>query len=205
MAGLSRRGFLVSAGVLAGLVASGDVANALAEDKAVLRPPGAQSEHGFLARCMRCQKCVSVCHARVIQPLSIAESIKGASTPTLDFSRNYCDFCAEENGGRPRCSEVCPTKALLPQSGKATVNGIAVVNERSCIAWDWKGCTVCVDECPQDAIALDEQGRALVDDALCDGCGLCELICPSSSLRSYGGGRSEAKGIVVVAKERERA
>ena len=96
-------------------------------------------------------------------------------------------------------------EALLPQSGKATVNGIAVVNERSCIAWDWKGCTVCVDECPQDAIALDEQGRPLVDDALCDGCGLCELICPSSSLRSYGGGRSEAKGIVVVAKERERA
>lgn len=205
MAGLSRRGFLVSAGVFAGLIATGSAANALAVDKVVLRPPGSAAESDFLSRCMRCQKCTAVCHARVIQPLSIVESIKGASTPTLDFSRNYCDFCALDNNGNPRCAEVCPTGALAPQTGKPFINGIAVVNERSCIAWDWKGCTVCVEECPQEAIALDELNRPVVDTALCDGCGLCELICPSASLRSYGDERSEAKGIVVVPKEGDHA
>lgn len=198
MAAVSRRGFIVTIGAFAALLATGGGADALADNRSFLRPPGASSDTEFLARCIRCQKCTSVCHSRVIQPISVTDSIKSTSTPTVDFTRNYCDFCAETNEGSPRCAEVCPTGALTVQRGKPAINGIAVINEGSCVAWDWKGCTVCVEECPQDAISLDGKRRPVVDEGLCNGCGLCELICPSASLRSYGESRSEAKGIAVV-------
>lgn len=197
MTGLTRRGFLLSTGAFAGLVATGSLAHGLAVDSAFLRPPGIASEEDFLSRCIRCQKCLAVCHANIIQPLSVIDTIPGMATPTLDFTRNYCDFCSEANDGIPRCSMACPTGALKTQEGKPHNNGVAVINERSCIAWDWKGCTVCVDACPQEALTLNQDRRPVVDDSLCDGCGLCELICPSTSLRSYSDG-SEEKGIAIV-------
>lgn len=200
MPGITRRAFLATGGLLAGLAATGALGNALEAGRSFLRPPGAVGETAFLARCTRCQACLSACPERIIQPLSIADSIKGAGTPTLDFSRAYCTFCKNETGTSPRCAAACPSGALTPSSGQARINGVASVNTTSCIAWDWKGCTACVDECPQGAIGLDEKKRPVVDEKACDGCGLCELICPSASLRSYGGA-GEGKGIAVVPLE----
>ncbi len=197
MRGLTRRDFLATAGVVAGLAAAGGVFNRLEPVPVFLRPPGAVDEADFLARCIRCQKCLSVCPPRIIQPLSVVESIGAAATPIIDFSRNYCDFCESDPADRPRCASACPTGALVPIEGKPTINGIAVVDKKSCIAWDWIGCTACIDACPQDAIHLDDKSRPVVDDEACDGCGLCELICPNTSLRAYGDAAT-GKGIVVV-------
>ncbi len=49
---------------------------------------------------------------------------------------------------------------------------------------EWcKGCRVCVEFCPTDALALDELEKAkLAYPEKCNGCGLCELYCPDLAI-----------------------
>lgn len=161
---------------------------ALCADKprGILRPPGALKEDDFLARCNRCQRCVQVCPTRVIAPASLKDGIVRMNTPEVTFSRAYCNSCL-------RCSEVCPTGALKPVTKETLDIGVAVIVEKDCVAWDWTGCTVCKDVCPQKAIELDEDKRPVVIPERCNGCGICELKCPSTALRKTIMG----KGIVV--------
>jgi len=49
--------------------------------------------------------------------------------------------------------------------------GVAVVNEQEC-----KGCAVCMDSCPVDAITM-KNNVARVNEALCTGCGRCVDDC----------------------------
>ncbi len=42
------------------------------------------------------------------------------------------------------------------------------------------GCRICTDECPQEAIAMEEV--AAVKNDLCTGCGLCAEACPSGAI-----------------------
>lgn len=51
----------------------------------------------------------------------------------------------------------------------------------------------------EGAITLDDHDRPVVNADFCDGCGRCEEVCPSASLRAYNPG-VEAKGIVVVSR-----
>lgn len=43
------------------------------------------------------------------------------------------------------------------------------------------GCGTCVEECPSDALSLEDE-IAIVDDDLCTECGLCVEVCPSEAL-----------------------
>jgi ferredoxin-type protein NapG len=65
---------------------------------------------------------------------------------------------------------------------------------RDCVAWDWTGCTVCIDKCPLQAIYPDGQKRPVVIPEKCNGCGICQKECPSTSLRANITG----KGIIVI-------
>jgi len=152
-----------------------------------LRPPGAMDEDNFLARCNRCQKCVQVCPTRVIVPLSLSEGVIRMNTPKVSFGQSYCNSCL-------KCSQVCPTGALQPVTKETLDIGVAVLVEKDCVAWDWIGCTVCVDECPEKAIILDENKRPVVIPEKCNGCGICELKCPSTSIMK----RASGKGIIVM-------
>jgi ferredoxin len=51
------------------------------------------------------------------------------------------------------------------------------VNEEMCV-----GCGVCVDECPVDAISLND-GTALINQATCIRCGTCHDVCPQEAVR----------------------
>ncbi len=51
----------------------------------------------------------------------------------------------------------------------------AVVNEDLCT-----GCGVCQDECPQEAITVDEM--AVVNADLCTECGVCVDACPNDAI-----------------------
>lgn len=196
---ISRRNMLTGASVVALTVAFGGFAFVTKQASAqYLRPPGIGSEEDFLSRCNRCQKCMQVCPYDIITPVSLDANIIGWGTPTLDFSLGFCDFCMD-------CIEVCPTDAL--RYGTETENniGVAKIVKDACVAWDWAGCRVCVDECPvEEAIMLDDQDRPVVDETLCDGCGRCEEVCPSASLRAYDQ-LAQDKGIVVVSRQSRAA
>ncbi len=189
---ITRRGFLAAGVVSAALVGVGGAGAIAREAGAVhLRPPGAQSEDDLLARCNRCQKCVQACPYSIVQPAPLSAAFMATGTPELVFKTGYCDFCM-------KCVEACPTGALHEGTPTYDDIGVAKVVSDACVAWDWAGCTVCVDECPvEGAITLDEHGRPVVDENLCDGCGKCELKCPAASLRAYDSSTLE-KGIYVV-------
>jgi ferredoxin-type protein NapG len=161
---------------------------AMGFDKPVqaLRPPGALPEYDFLERCNRCQKCVQVCPTKVIVPLSLSEGVIRLNTPKVSFKQSYCNSCL-------KCSQVCPTGALVPVTKETLDIGVAVIIEKDCVAWDWVGCTVCKDECPEKAIYLDDDKRPVVIPEKCNGCGICELKCPSTSVMKKASG----KGVLV--------
>lgn len=50
-----------------------------------------------------------------------------------------------------------------------------VVNEDLCT-----GCGICEDECPHEAITVDEV--AVVDHDLCTECGICVNACPDDAI-----------------------
>ena len=192
---MTRRDFLAAGCASAALVGIGGFGLASKQaDAAYLRPPGMDTQADLIARCDRCQRCLQVCPYDIITPLSLGDSIVGYGTPTLDFTRGYCDFCM-------LCTDVCPTGALRYGAQTEENIGIAKVIKDACVAWDWTGCTVCKDECPiEGAITLDDHDRPVVHAELCDGCGRCEEVCPSASLRAYDN-TVEEKGIVVVSRE----
>jgi ferredoxin len=56
---------------------------------------------------------------------------------------------------------------------------LAKLERRSCLAWQRSFCTVCIEHCPiRGAITLDK-GRPVIHAEACDGCGLCQKVCPS--------------------------
>jgi len=66
-----------------------------------------------------------------------------------------------------------------------TLNRVSVpviVDEEKCIAE--KGCTVCVDVCPLDLLAIDLlKGRAYMKYDECWYCLPCEVDCPTQAIR----------------------
>lgn len=196
---ISRRGFLAAGAVGAALVGVGGLGAVTAQaDTPFVRPPGAASNAQVAASCDRCQKCLQACPYGIVTPVPLAESLVAYGTPTLSFEHAHCDFCM-------KCVEACPTGALSFGGPRERDLGVAVVVKDACVAWDWAGCTVCKDECPvEGAIELDEHDRPIVHADYCDGCGKCEQVCPSASLRAYDASVAD-KGIVVVSRWSEAA
>lgn len=45
------------------------------------------------------------------------------------------------------------------------------------------GCSICVDECPQECLDLNSDDIAFLTDASkCDGCATCEEACPTEAI-----------------------
>lgn len=155
--------------------------------KNFLRPPGSLTEEEFISKCIKCYRCVQVCETGIIQPLSLSESILGVNTPTISYKKSYCNLCM-------RCVDICPTGAIEDISEDQVRIGLAKIVKDSCIAWDWESCDKCLKICKPKAIYLDEQSRPHIIDNKCNGCGECELICPSLSLRYNS---IKTKGVIV--------
>lgn len=190
---VTRRAFVGLGAAAAASCALGGVARASSagSHEALLRPPVVDDEADFAARCVRCYRCIEACPTRALRPAGLEAGLVAWSTPVFDFHQGACDFCG-------KCVEACPTRALRPadpdhpETGRI---GVARVQPDRCIAFDY-GCAVCAEACPYGAIELDEGGVPRVDDARCNGCGVCENVCPALVYRSFSGG--SRRGIVVV-------
>ena len=193
MAEISRRSFVYGAGSLVGLFAVGGVAVAAPKDEGLLRPPGGQDESAFLAACLRCDKCRSICPENCISICTLEDGFLNYRTPRIDFHKGQCTFCDE-------CINVCPTKAFSAFNEETDKIGVAVVDTEQCIAYHLGGCQVCADNCIYGAITMSDTGKPIVDESLCNGCGRCEYACPSASLGTYQG--SKTRGINVQKVER---
>lgn len=192
----TRRAFLIGGASLAACAVAGFAAKPLFAEANVLRPPGAVPESEFMARCIRCDRCISVCPTDVIEPMPIEEGFIHARFPKLSYTSNLCTFCDE-------CRKVCPTDAIGPIDPYAPWLGrigVAFVHPDRCLAFLEAGsCGICVDACPYDALSFDADRRPVVDEGLCNGCGECVHICPANVLKSFSG--DATRGIEVVTEK----
>ena len=179
----TRRQFLTTLSV----ALAGGLGVWLANDKAravkLLRPPGALSEQDFLAACIRCGLCVEACPYHTLK-LADATQVTALGTPYLVARDVPCYLCQGYN--ELKCIAACPTPALQPVKSLRDIRiGVAVIAHNLCLAWQGTSCRACWHACPlpNEAIVLDELGRALVDETKCIGCGICDHACitePSS-------------------------
>ncbi len=191
---ISRRGFVEGVAAAAGLFVLGGVSAGVPDGEfSGLRPPGAADAGSFSALCLRCDRCRGACPQDCVSILGIERGFVNWRTPTLDFRKGACDFCG-------KCVDVCATGALHAWTADALpIIGCAEIDEGTCIAFLSSACRVCADACPYGAISLSESGLPVVDETLCNGCGICENVCPSTSLRSYSGAGS--RGVSVVSRK----
>lgn len=58
------------------------------------------------------------------------------------------------------------------------------ISENMCLRSRYKfnQCTICVDVCPSDAITIDDNGKVVYDEAVCNDCHLCVHDCPTDAI-----------------------
>ncbi len=186
---MERRVFL--GGLLSGLV----LAKAFrfrdpAAQARLLRPPGVRDEEAFLEKCVRCGECMKVCLRSALYPAFFQAGLEGMYTPLLIPRLGYCEYNCT------LCGQVCPTGAipeLPPESKKREVIGKAVIDKNHCLPFARRvDCIVCEEHCPIPRKAIRAEtvtmasfsGKPVrvrlpyVVDELCNGCGICENVCP---------------------------
>jgi ferredoxin len=156
-------------------------------------PPGAGSLARFNERCTACHVCISTCPTQVLVPAFLDYGIPGILQPQMDYRRSFCNFeCT-------RCSEVCPSGALLPlqpERKKTTRLGSAKFVKDNCIVYtEGTECGACSEHCPTKAVRMVPY-KALqspeVREDYCVGCGACEFACPTRPYKAiYVDGVSE--------------
>jgi ferredoxin len=152
---------------------------------APLRPPGAIREDEFTGLCLRCGNCIRTCPSRIIHPDTGQSGVLGFLSPVVRYET---DYCKEECNA---CTTVCPSGALqklnLEQKNRYVI-GKASVDTSLCL-WGVSECHACLQPCPYGAIKVQWNEEAYesfpgVDPAKCNGCGACEVYCPTGDLKA---------------------
>ena len=176
------------AGVAAVLVAAeGAFSVAANASTNLLRPPGIQGEADFMARCIKCGKCIEACPYAALHAAGPTAGA-AAGTPYIDAREQACRLCPDFP-----CVAVCPTQALRDVVERSDPKaGYARIDEEVCIAYKGYRCEVCYRICPliDRAITIDFQAMEeddihtkfipTIDKDICTGCGLCVERCAVS-------------------------
>lgn len=209
---ISRRSLLIgSVGVITLLGLGGATKYAWATDRHMLRPPGGQDESYLISTCIRCDRCRQACPMNAIKSADIEDGLINTRTPKLNYRSSsvertlgttayhqtetgYCNFCDPDLRGNQvkKCIANCPTGALKAFDERVEKIGIAEVDPVYCINFPQigqtpTGCRLCIDACDYGAIIMNDEQRPEVIADKCNGCGKCELICPSASYRQVIG------------------
>ncbi len=177
---LSRRGFVYSIGGALSLAFLGRTHPVEAQKHGrLLRPPGALPDRWFNNTCIRCGECIKSCITNTLQPCTFEAGLEGLWTPRHEMRLAGCEQDCNV------CGHVCPTQAIraLPLEEKKYARiGTAVLKREKCIAWEQnKLCIICDEACPYNAIVfkvVDGYKRPFIDEGKCNGCGICEQVCP---------------------------
>jgi len=154
--------------------------------KHAVTPPGSYQLANFSKHCTACHLCVSACPTQVLQPASIQYGIEGIFQPFMDYDKSYCNYeCV-------KCSEVCPTGAILPiktEQKKTIQIGQVIFLKNNCIVYtEEKSCGACSEHCPTKAVRMISYKGALTipetDASICVGCGACEYACPAEPYKA---------------------
>jgi MauM/NapG family ferredoxin protein len=139
-----------------------------------LRPPGSLEEQLFRETCSRCGECVKVCPAQCIK--IDATGAKGNGAPYIEAEVMPCVVCSTLE-----CMQHCPSGALRPTALTEIDMGTAVLREHICVRTHGQPCTICVDQCPLGAMAIEiRAGKVHVIEEGCIGCGVCQYYCPTT-------------------------
>ncbi len=182
----SRRVFLaIAAGAGLGLWAE---RNGLARAENVpLRPPGAIEEDEFTGQCVRCGNCIRTCPSKIIHQDTGQAGFAGLLAPAVRFEKEYC---VEECNA---CTKACPSGALQNLSlnqKHGYIIGEAMLDASLCfLVRGVNDCDICVRSCPFDAVHIywDEDSYVaypVVDPLKCNGCGACEVHCPTGDVKA---------------------
>jgi ferredoxin len=107
--------------------------------------------------------------------------------PTVRFEKEYC---VEECNA---CTKACPSGALQNLSLKQKhgyIIGEAMLDASLCfLVRGVNDCDICVRSCPFDAVHIywDEDSYVaypVVDPLKCNGCGACEVYCPTGDVKA---------------------
>lgn len=177
---LSRRQFVLFSG--AALISLLLWKKAVQASANMLRPPGAIPESEFSAVCSRCSFCIDVCPNQALVSMPFISGAALAYTPQFIPRKGRCDLCMA-------CQEVCPTGAIAHIPVEEVRIGKSKIDPERCLAWNQqKLCLVCAEQCPFQAIEVDDRMRPTVFSNLCTGCGACENGCPvpgEAAIRVY--------------------
>ncbi|ASM36421.1 ferredoxin-type protein NapG [Campylobacter sputorum] len=161
------------------------------DSKVFLRPPGALKEQNFISKCIKCGLCVEACPYNTLKLASINHSA-AIGTPFFMPRNIPCYMCEDIP-----CAEICPTGALdinlLKTNGKLDIKkskmGVAIVDDKTCVAYWGIQCDICYRACPvmDKALFLDYKHNErtskhafllpVIDSTYCTGCGKCERAC----------------------------
>lgn len=175
----------IIAGLAAAVVAAeGAWAVAGNAQSKLLRPPGIQGEADFMARCIKCGKCIEACPYAALHAAGLMEGA-AAGTPCINAREQACRLCLDFP-----CVAACPTGALRDVTKRTDPDaGYARIDEEICIAYQGYRCEVCYRICPliDQAITIDFQAMEeddihtkfipTIDPHVCTGCGLCVERC----------------------------
>jgi len=193
----NRRKFLLTSARAIGLAILGGLTWSayLSEVKAtslILRPPAALAENDFLATCIKCGLCVEACPFETLKLAKPGDNMP-LGTPYFVPRDIPCYMCVDIP-----CVPICPTNALDEKLVKNSNNefeikqmkmGVAIVDEKSCVAFWGIQCDACYRACPLlgEAINIiyeknERTGKhaflkPAVNSDICTGCGLCEKAC----------------------------